>query len=83
MDLNLFDRSLLTTKSEVAVKVRYATPATKALVEPVDGESLRVCFHVPQRALSPGQSAVLYRGDRVIGGGIIHSGESPRIGTSY
>ena len=81
-DLNLFDRSLLTTKSEFAVKVRYATPATEALVEPLDGDTLRIHFHVPQRALSPGQSAVLYRGDQVIGGGIIHCGESPRRATS-
>jgi tRNA-specific 2-thiouridylase len=46
-DLNLFDRSLLTTKSEFAVKVRYATPATEALVEPLDGDTLRIHFHVP------------------------------------
>ena len=82
-DLNLFDRMLLTTKTEVAVKVRYATPATGALVEPFDDETLRIHFHAPQRALSPGQSAVLYRGDQVIGGGIIHCSESPCIGQSY
>jgi tRNA-specific 2-thiouridylase len=70
-DLNVFDRTLLTTKAEVAVKVRYATPSTPALVEPLDIDTLRIHFQIPQRALSPGQSAVLYRGDRVIGGGII------------
>lgn len=70
-DLNVFDRSLLTTTTEVAVKVRYATPATSAVVEPLDDDTLRLHFKTPQRALSPGQSAVLYRNDEVVGGGII------------
>jgi tRNA-uridine 2-sulfurtransferase len=70
-DLNVFDRSLLREKAEVVVKVRYATPSTPAVVEPLDDDTLRIHFQVPQRALSPGQSAVLYRGDQVIGGGII------------
>jgi tRNA-specific 2-thiouridylase len=71
-DLNLFDRSLLTTKTESSVKVRYATPATPASVEAIGDDMLRIHFHAPQRAISPGQSAVLYRGDQVLGGGIIH-----------
>ena len=73
-DLNLFDRSLLTTRRDVSVKVRYATPPTVAQVEPVDDETLRIHFRMPQRALSPGQSAVLYNGDQVLGGGIIQPG---------
>lgn len=70
-DLNLFDRSLLASKIDVAVKVRYATPATEATAEPVGHDTLRIHFHSPQRALSPGQSAVFYRGEQVLGGGII------------
>ena len=71
--LNLFDRSLCTGKTDVAVKIRYATPATAATVEPIDQDRLHLAFHVPQRALSPGQSAVLYHGDRVLGGGMIQA----------
>ncbi len=71
-DLNVFDPSLLEIKTELAVKVRYATPATPATVEPVDADTLSIRFHQAQRALSPGQSAVFYRGDQVLGGGIIH-----------
>ena len=82
-DLNLFDRSLLTTKMELAVKVRYATPAAPASVEPVDADSLRVHFHTPQRALSPGQSAVFYHRDEILGGGIIQSSESVAPVASY
>ncbi|NOT95014.1 MAG: tRNA 2-thiouridine(34) synthase MnmA, partial [Nitrospira sp.] len=72
-DLNLFDPSLLTGATEVEVKVRYATPAGTATVQSLSEGTLRIDFHEPQRALSPGQSAVFYRNDRVLGGGIIQS----------
>ena len=72
-DLNLFDPSLLTGTTEVEVKVRYATPAAIATVQSLSEGNLRIHFREPQRALSPGQSAVFYRNDRVIGGGIIQS----------
>jgi tRNA-specific 2-thiouridylase len=55
------------------VKVRYATPVTPATVQSLSGNILRIVFHEPQRALSPGQSAVFYRNDHVLGGGIIQS----------
>lgn len=70
-DLNLFDTSLQSGPHEVQVKVRYATPATTATLLPLNSKTLRVQFHRPERALSPGQSAVFYDGDRVLGGGII------------
>lgn len=37
----------------------------------LDGDRLSVQFNEPVRAITPGQSVVLYDGDRVIGGGII------------
>jgi len=70
-DLNLFDESLLAGPREAGVKVRYATPASPALLTPNPSGALTVRFQTPQRALSPGQSAVFYDGDRVLGGGII------------
>jgi tRNA-specific 2-thiouridylase len=72
-DLNLFDSSLLSGSTEVEVKVRYATPATPATVQSCLDGTLHIVFDAPQRALSPGQSAVFYRNDRVLGGGIIQS----------
>jgi tRNA-uridine 2-sulfurtransferase len=72
-DLNLFDSSLLCGPTEVEVKVRYATPATPATIQSCSDGILRILFQEPQRALSPGQSAVFYRNDRVLGGGIIQS----------
>jgi tRNA-specific 2-thiouridylase len=70
-DLNLFSSLFLNEPTEVEVKVRYATPATQATVYPLNPSTLRIQFHAPQRALSPGQSAVFYRGNEVLGGGII------------
>jgi tRNA-specific 2-thiouridylase len=55
----------------VEVKVRYGTPARPATIQSRADGTLRIAFHEAQRALSPGQSAVFYRNDRVLGGGII------------
>ena len=70
-DLNLFDESLLTGPREADVKVRYATPASPASLTPNSNGTITVRFQTPQRALSPGQSAVFYDSDRVLGGGNI------------
>lgn len=70
-DLNVFDHAILKTSTEADVKVRYATPASSATLHPCADGTIRVEFHTPQRALSPGQSAVFYHADRVLGGGII------------
>jgi tRNA-specific 2-thiouridylase len=70
-DLNLFDNSLRDRPVQVDVKVRYATPPSPATLEPNSDGTLSARFQTPQRALSPGQSAVFYDGDQVLGGGII------------
>src|SRR6202022_592370 len=57
-----------------SVKVRSHAPIAGALVTPL-GEQARVDFDQPQRALAPGQAAVFYDGDRVIGGGPIAAGD--------
>jgi len=53
------------------VKIRYLHPPSRARVIPADGDSARIVFDDPQRAITPGQSAVMYDGDRVLGGGFI------------
>ena len=70
-DVNVLHPSLLGDITEADVKVRYATPATPATIRTVGPGHFRIDFRVSQRALSPGQSAVFYRGDEVLGGGII------------
>jgi tRNA-uridine 2-sulfurtransferase len=56
---------------EVDVKIRYSHPGARATVTPLDGHRARVRLHIPQRAVTPGQAAVFYDGDRVVGGGWI------------
>jgi tRNA-specific 2-thiouridylase len=52
------------------VKVRSHAPVAAALVSPL-GDRARIDFEEPQRALAPGQAAVFYDRDRLIGGGPI------------
>ena len=53
------------------VKIRNRHIAAPATVEPLDGDRFGVRFDEPQRAVTPGQAAVLYDGDLVLGGGWI------------
>lgn len=61
----------------VRVKIRYQSPEAEALLVPENGRAT-VRFYQPQRAIAPGQAAVFYEGDRVLGGGIIDPVESAR-----
>ncbi len=56
---------------EVTVKIRYGHPGATATVFPGQNGTARVRLHTPQRAVTPGQAAVCYRGDEVLGGGWI------------
>lgn len=56
---------------EVVAKIRYNHPGTAATVTPLDSERAKVKLHVPQRAITPGQAAVFYQDDLVVGGGWI------------
>jgi tRNA-specific 2-thiouridylase len=53
------------------VKIRYNHPGSEATVTPKGEEELEVRFNIPQKAITPGQAAVIYDGDRVLGGGWI------------
>jgi tRNA-specific 2-thiouridylase len=53
------------------VKIRYNGPGAEAEVEPVGSGVARVRFLEPQRAVTPGQAAVFYKDDEVLGGGWI------------
>jgi tRNA-uridine 2-sulfurtransferase len=56
---------------EVTVKIRYSHPGTLAMLTPVEDGRAHIRLHEPQRAVTPGQAAVFYDGDIVLGGGWI------------
>jgi len=56
---------------EATVKIRYNHPGTAATVEPQADGRARVRLREPQRAITPGQAAVFYQDDLVVGGGWI------------
>ena len=58
------------SKLEVEVKTRYSSKTAKAKIIEVE-DKIKVTFEEPQRAITPGQSAVFYVGDIVLGGGKI------------
>jgi tRNA-specific 2-thiouridylase len=56
---------------EVTAKIRYNHPGTAATVTPSNNGKVKVKLHAPQRAITPGQAAVFYQDDLVVGGGWI------------
>ncbi len=75
--VNLISTAELREPMRVAVKIRHRHQPAPAIIEPV-GESagpdeVQVTFDEPQRALTPGQAAVFYDGDIVVGGGWIEN----------
>ena len=55
----------------VTVKIRYRSPFFPAVIEPLGSDQVRVVFDKPVPGVCPGQAAVFYNGDVVVGGGII------------
>jgi tRNA-uridine 2-sulfurtransferase len=64
-----FDNPAEAVRAEV--RVRYRHEAEPATITPLEGGRARVLFDEPQRAITPGQATVFYRGDEVLGGGWI------------
>ncbi len=60
-----------------AVRIRYHKKETPATVTPLGGGRAKIAFDAPERAVTPGQAAVFYDGDRVLGGGVLTRPELP------
>lgn len=70
-DWNWIPFPALTEPMRITAKVRYRHNAQPATVYPQENGYARVEFDEPQRAITPGQTVVLYDGDMVVGGGTI------------
>ena len=75
-DLNWFEDSVEEGQT-VSVKYRYASPSVTAVLHRESAEVVTLEFSRPQQAISPGQSAVFYRANQVLGGGIIQRANLP------
>ena len=53
------------------VKIRYRHSGLDAMLIPFTNDKIIIKFNNPAESVTPGQSAVFYDGDRVLGGGII------------
>ena len=65
------------TAQHLSVKVRYRQNDVPARFEPLPGGGARIVFDRAQRAVTPGQYAVLYEGERCLGGALIEALEAP------
>ncbi len=70
-DINLLLFDKIEQPIEVDVKTRYSSKMAKAKINQESDDTIKVVFDEPQRAITPGQSAVFYIDDIVIGGGKI------------
>ena len=62
----------------VSVRVRHRAPLASAEIVRIDGDELEIALDEPVSAITPGQSVVLYDGERVLGGGFIESSRQQR-----
>lgn len=69
--INLISCDKIETPLKLQAKIRYRHKEQNATVEQTGDDKLHIEFETPQRAITKGQSVVLYDGDYVVGGGII------------
>jgi tRNA-specific 2-thiouridylase len=69
--LNVVEGTELLTPRNVAVKIRYRSSPVQAEIEPMAPGRARILFEQPTKGVCPGQAAVFYDNDEVVGGGII------------
>lgn len=69
--LHWVDRQSISQPQKMVVKTRYRQADIPCMVTPIDDHNIEVLFDEPQKAVTPGQSAVFYNDDVCLGGGII------------
>lgn len=72
-DINLLvEKEKFLQCDNITVKIRYRAKEAKCKIEMLSDEEIKVILDEPQKSITPGQSAVFYDGDIVLGGGIIN-----------
>lgn len=71
-DFNWISGEVPQSEFRCKVKVRYRQVEQWAQVTPTGADTVHIIFDEPQRAIAPGQAAVLYDGDTVLGGGTLY-----------
>ncbi|MBI3594283.1 MAG: tRNA 2-thiouridine(34) synthase MnmA [Nitrospirae bacterium] len=70
-DLNWISGEAPVKAVQATVKIRYRSREAKGEIQPLGQDRVRVTFDEPQKGISPGQSAVFYQKEEVLGGGVI------------
>ena len=70
-DINLISKDSIESPEHLYVKIRYSHLEKAATVTQTDADTISICYDEPQKFICPGQSAVIYDHDSVVGGGII------------
>ncbi len=68
---NLISVQSLDQPMRVSIKIRHRHAGAMAMIEMVESDTIQATFDEPQRSVTPGQAAVFYDGDVVVGGGWI------------
>ena len=68
---NLVNAETVLGHDDVIVKIRYRKQANRCTVSQLDDGRLHIQLHEPLASIASGQAAAFYRGDVVLGGGII------------
>lgn len=76
--LNLVSVDRIHDPLQVKAKVRYKMPESDAVVQQTDADTIVLRFKEPQRAITPGQAAVFYQNELLIGGATIVSSRKTR-----
>lgn len=71
IDINYPSAEPIIEPTSLEVQIRYNSLPSTAKIFPLPGKKMRVIYEKPKRAITPGQSAVFYKEDIVIGGGTI------------
>jgi tRNA-specific 2-thiouridylase len=72
-ETNIISSHMISGQLKAHIKIRYNDDGHSGTIYPLKDQKLRIVFDSPQKSVTPGQSAVFFSGDLVIGGGIIEN----------